>query len=550
MNTDMLIDLATQFLKTPKGSKLLGDKINILEITTQISSLSKKYNINLEELTSASAKEKVSANKNSNKVDKTLTAKERIQQKKDVISDEGKASISRVKDQILALKAKLRSEIPALETYTITGRIFDKQTGDVLSGAKVQLGVNPDIDAKVDNPLNSNTDLISSKPNLNFKDAIFIPVPNNESKTDKQGNFSIEVKIPVIPKNQKTPLRLGLLYTKSGYLPGSSPIINGDQTVKTALSASSLLNIDKSAEYIATEFNNKIDEAQALVANLALTPFQLLLSSVKKNINGIVDVVKTKLIPLCIGLLISFGISKLSEVNRKTCPTQAELDDIIRRRNRIVRQLNQIYLTIIKNTALAFAFKTLATALKGIRLSLDAIPAPQAGGTPPMKDFGGFIYALPYSFTASLQKLDDLLESLEDQNSGMSKAQLAALVFLIAATTTILLLLKGIDKMTQECAEEGGVTDIELTAINQELLDLGEEQAEDGNPLIGNVNGFIFSVETDNSNPVGTLKRRFAVAKDSRGITLLKGEPSFSSADQILIDELVFYIQQNDLKAN
>jgi len=151
MNTDMLIDLATQFLKTPKGSKLLGDKINILEITTQISSLSKKYNINLEELTSASAKEKVSANSNSNKVDKTLTAKERIQQKKDVISDEGKESISRVKDQILALKAKLRSEIPALETYTITGRIFDKQTGDVLSGAKVQLGVNPDIDAKVDN---------------------------------------------------------------------------------------------------------------------------------------------------------------------------------------------------------------------------------------------------------------------------------------------------------------------------------------------------------------------------------------------------------------
>ena len=48
----------------------------------------------------------------------------------------------------------------------------------------------------------------------------------------------------------------------------------------------------------------------------------------------------------------------------------------------------------------------------------------------------------------------------------------------------------------------------------------------------------------------GTLKRRFAVAKDTRGITLLKGEPSFSSSDQILIDELVFYIQQNNLKAN
>ena len=103
--------------------------------------------------------------------------------------------------------------------------------------------------------------------------------------------------------------------------------------------------------------------------------------------------------------------------------------------------------------------------------------------------------------------------------------------------------------MTQECAEENGTSDLKLTALNQELLNLSEEEAEDGNPLIKNINGFNLSVETDNKNPVGTLKRRFAVAKDSRGITLLKGEPSFSSSDQILIDELVFYIQQNDLKA-
>ena len=78
---------------------------------------------------------------------------------------------------------------------------------------------------------------------------------------------------------------------------------------------------------------------------------------------------------------------------------------------------------------------------------------------------------------------------------------------------------------------------------------MAEEGEEDGNPIIPNINGFELSVETDNSNPVGTLKRRFAVAKDTRGVTLLKGEPSFSSSDQILIDELVFYIQQNNLKA-
>ena len=200
--------------------------------------------------------------------------------------------------------------------------------------------------------------------------------------------------------------------------------------------------------------------------------------------------------------------------------------------------------------ALAGAFFALSNVLKGVRLSLDSLSVPQSIGTFPAKDFGGLIFSQPYSFTAKLQRLDDLLEKLEDQNKSLNRATLTSLIFLIAGIVTVIVLLKEIDKMTQECAEENGINDLELTAINQELLDLAEDEAEDGNPLIKNVNGFELSVETDNKNPVGTLKRRFAVAKDTRGITLLKGEPSFSSSDQILIDELIFYIQQNNLKAN
>ena len=41
------------------------------------------------------------------------------------------------------------------------------------------------------------------------------------------------------------------------------------------------------------------------------------------------------------------------------------------------------------------------------------------------------------------------------------------------------------------------------------------------------------------------LKRRRATATNAQGVVMLKGEWSFSSIDQILIDELVFYIQQN-----
>jgi len=57
-------------------------------------------------------------------------------------------------------------------------------------------------------------------------------------------------------------------------------------------------------------------------------------------------------------------------------------------------------------------------------------------------------------------------------------------------------------------------------------------------------------VQDDEKNPVGSSKRRYAVAKNRDGVIPLKGEPSLSSSDQILIDELAFYIQQNDLKPN
>ena len=103
--------------------------------------------------------------------------------------------------------------------------------------------------------------------------------------------------------------------------------------------------------------------------------------------------------------------------------------------------------------------------------------------------------------------------------------------------------------MSQKCAEELGVDLDEQLALDQELLNLSVEQGLDGNPAINELNGFILSVETDDQNPVGELKRRRAVAKDNRGVTLLQGELSFSSNDQILLDELIFYIQQNNLKA-
>ena len=66
---------------------------------------------------------------------------------------------------------------------------------------------------------------------------------------------------------------------------------------------------------------------------------------------------------------------------------------------------------------------------------MDNLPAPQAVGIPPAKDFGGLIFSQPYSFTAKLQHINDELEKLEEQFDGMNRATLVALVILIAGAT-------------------------------------------------------------------------------------------------------------------
>ena len=266
-----LISLATDFLKTPKGKLLLGEEINIAGITSRIQELSTTYNIDLEELAVSTLEEKTEALTQTKKVDKTLSAKERIKAKSSQLNEDKKNIVNKVKEEILLLKQKLVSQIPRLETYTITGRLFDQQTGNVLKGASVTLGVNTDIAPTPDVNLPVDPNLISNLPNIDFPDLVYIPVPLYKTKTDKKGEFSLEIKVPIIPQNQKTPLNLGVLYSKGKYVPSGAPIINGDKTIKTNLSASSLINIDKAAESISQEYNDTIDKAQQFIENFGLT---------------------------------------------------------------------------------------------------------------------------------------------------------------------------------------------------------------------------------------------------------------------------------------
>ena len=367
--------------------------------------------------------------------------------------------------------------------------------------------------------------------------------------TDSKGEFKILVNLPTIPANQKVPLFWALTFTKKGFIPNSISILNGDSTVKSDLQSVGMVDIKNAAALVSAKYISELDEVQRKVDNIILEPIDKIIAYRRKGIGNLVNNIKTKLIPLCLELLITFGITKISQSNQKTCPTPESLNEVIRKRNQVTRQLNQIYQSIAINTALAVAFFALSNVLKGVKLKLDGLNIPQAIGIAPAKDFGGLIFAQSYSLTGKLQQISDLIEKLSEQNKSLNKNILVSLIFLIAGITTAILLLNTVDKLSQECAEEGGVTLPEQEAINAELLALTEESEAEGNPIVSSINGFELSVVIDDKNLVGTLKRRYAIAKNQQGVIQLKGEPSFSSNDQILIDELVFYIQQNDLKA-
>ena len=86
--------------------------------------------------------------------------------------------------------------------------------------------------------------------------------------------------------------------------------------------------------------------------------------------------------------------------------------------------------------------------------------------------------------------------------------------------------------------------------LDEELTNITKESADAGETIQTEYNGFILAVETQEGETNKDLKRRYAVGKDSQGVVVVKGEPSYASSDQILINELIFTIEKDDLKPN
>ena len=338
--------------------------------------------------------------------------------------------------------------------------------------------------------------------------------------TDTNGNFTVTGDIPESGSLSMTVNALGYQFIEP-------PLYKGDNTLKPDLGVLQLQPIVSSLtqdKIKSTQLNkNQIKEISKSKKDLSYYA--------EEKLSNQVNTLKNTLIPSIMTMVAAFGVTKLSDykpeqlpklLDQSFCPTQAELTNLINRKNKLVKQLNNS-LKIIDNTTKALGIA--GGVIESLELALNLQLA--------------ITFPTPPAINEAIKVLDTKISQLKLVNTGI----LSILVMLRQVLAQALRLLNLLDVLVQKC-----YPDADQERVSLELTAITNQQSTETSPVVINVNGFEMGVETENSP--NTLKRRRALARNKQGVVMLKGEWSFSSIDQILIDELVFYIQQNNLKAD
>ena len=553
MDVKIILDTAKQFLVTPPGQKLLK-KINIEQVDKVI--------------------EAIRAADEEGKFDKSTKNAQERKTEREISRQEA------IDDAKIKAGEELAKYEPFIQIFTTKGRVYDKQTKEPIQGIEVipQLCVfpvssNPSIyeDAIRKNRI-TKENLVDKEGNVllqavrdkDLRDPrnSNVQVKNENNfyvKTDENGEFEVSIGLPILDiqpnriiadtkaqpffyykdefdqpqtDSQRKELEEGK-FEGSQYAPSVQIITTQAGEVPQELNIHSLLNINKASQIAKDEAIEEINNFVISKVDPVLDLAETFLVNLRNSVLKPATVVQNIMLPLAFQLMIYFGISKQEQANQlqSKCPSNERLNFIVSKRNSVVRQLNNIYGIIAANTALAFLFVYLSSFLKGISATINSLPIPLQFST--------------YNVTSRLDNIQDMLDKLSDVNKELKKQLIIALIFLIISLIIILRYLKTIDKLIEGCENVEN-----LEQLNAELLALSVQDTAQGEPEKLIVNGFNMSVEVVDKAQVGELPRRQAIAKNSKGITILKGEPSFSAEDQILIDELAFYIQINNLKAD
>ena len=236
---------------------------------------------------------------------------------------------------------------------------------------------------------------------------------------------------------------------------------------------------------------------------------------------------------------------KLEEFD-KGCPTPEEIRKIIDIRNNITQQANSISKTLDKVTKTvnktSATVNTLVGIIKGLKIgkvaastSLKLIPLAPGAASAALTDVDELITNKTFDIEGN-SKITPVKSALD----GVS-VPLALISFYIANFIRILNLL---DVAIENCQSE-----VTLTPVSDELIEISEIQTQaEESPNLSTYNGFVLEIEVVPYSP--TVDRRRALGKNQSGIVMIQTELSFTPIDQVMINELKFIIDRDNLRAN
>ena len=427
---------------------------------------------------------------------------------------------------------------PGATNYNGIVRLVKNEVGDV-STPFYQTRTNPEGKFKLSVPINGKF-IQAKKPNST--QTIVLPLTQ---ETNYNFDFSSQANEGVVQEQVETTVtasRPNLEISATDYESKSIPVIKGDGTLKNDFGVIPLktTKADLDKEIIDTSLP-EVEDIKKLTKNKKDFRWHL-----NQKLIDLLNRLKNVLLPIILAMIAKFGVTKVQElikqgknkaedVPNKICPPKEEIEKIIRRKNKFVKQINnslKLIDTTLTVLGIARSFISIAIGIvRGIDIAQLLLPT-----------------AIPGLTAGAITKVDDIKKSVQDRSIITKQSidgTIGILNLLRITLTQIVNYLGLLDSLIQDCLPD---SEIEQEQIAAELIALTQEQSNQQSPVVTTVNGFTMGVETEvTTNP---LKRRRATATNPSGVVMLRGEYSFSSVDQILIDELVFYIQVNDLKAD
>lgn len=250
--------------------------------------------------------------------------------------------------------------------------------------------------------------------------------------------------------------------------------------------------------------------------------------SFKSNISGIVASQLGNLQ----GKLTAQIEGRVSDMLKKfsnQCPTPSQLQQIIKTKNNLIAALNSFESRIASFRRVVTGMQSAVRSAKVIIQVIKSIPLPTAI-IPPMTGGIGIPVSILTRYSDALVTLNKIVQVLEDDIAGVN-----AVIGSVSRTVASLKSrLESIDAAIQRCSSNSpGIVD---TAQPKE--NTGSEGVPSSNYLY---KGYTLEIVQDPNSPA-IAPKRYAIAKDGRGIVVLQGPSSFSSSTDILLEEVKFRI--------